>query len=100
MMAVASAEMQVIRVSPGELHKCADAARAIAASVDSAPSVLRCELKGGSYTDDLDISNVGVPVEIIGAGKQATVMEGSAPVTGVKWEPWSNPNPKRTRNTR
>ena len=88
------AERIVVHVAPGELHRCADIAHSISgkdSKSSSSSSSVRCELSEGIYRDDIELSSVGVPVEIVGAGMGATVMEGSVPVANVKWVPWTNP---------
>ena len=47
--------------------------------------------------DHLELANVGVPVEIVGAGVQETLLEGSVKVTNVTWEPWTNSKKENSR---
>jgi hypothetical protein len=79
--------VHVVRVTPGELHKCSAAAAAQDGATQHSTSV-RCELGVGVYRDHLEhvgSTAGGVPIEIVGAGTTQTVMEGTVPVRGVQW---------------
>ena len=92
--AAATTDVDIVTVSPGELHKCADT---LTSSSSSRP--LRCVLERGVYRDDLYLTVAGGgrrvearPLEIVGAGSNVTILTGTKPVTDddVTWSLYGN----------
>jgi hypothetical protein len=77
--------VQLLRVSPGELHRCSSAARAAELTSDGMVTTTRCELQPGIYRDSIAYAGPA-RLEIVGSGPGTTVMDGSERVVQVAWE--------------
>ena len=82
----------VVRVGPGELHRCAAAARTAELSVAAGGGLgsaaiprTRCELLPGRYRESVEYAGPA-PLEIVGAGPGQTVLDGSERVVQVSWQ--------------
>ena len=81
--------VNVVNVVPGQLHRCAAAARAAetdaqAAEAGAAIPTTRCILAPGLYRETVEYSGPA-PLEIVGSGQNETVLRGDAPLANLSW---------------
>ena len=90
--AVSASTTTIVSVRPGQLHRCAAAARMSEAEGDD-PATTRCVLGPGVYRESLEYSGPA-PLEIVGAGPGLTELRGDAPMAGLAWAPHPRPDLK------
>ena len=82
------ATVNIVNVSPGQLHRCAAAAHLAAAAAGQAaagaPAITRCVLAPGTYRESIEYDGPA-PLEIVGAGKGLTLLRGDVPLAGLDW---------------
>ena len=81
--------VNVVNVRPGQLHRCAAAARQAEAEASATrgfvePAKTSCVLAPGTYRETLEYVG-SAPLEVVGAGQNATIMRGDSPLVGLAW---------------